>query len=218
MKKNEELQIISNIEKEYRGAWRIAMISLIGFILLGLAVIFGYTKLNQSLLENKMVVVADRLGNQYLPDRKSQLIGHLDNFHSLFFRIDEFNYKKSIEKSFHYIDNQVGRRLRDHYTANEWYKNLQQYNLSIGLETDSIVFETFDPLHDVYHMVYYGRQYIRSQDEVLVRSLITKSVLKSVENTIDNPFGALITRFSIVENRDLERRNLQGDILKSLNE
>jgi hypothetical protein len=218
MKKEQELQLISNIEKEYRGAWRIAMISLIGFVLLGLAGIWGYTQLSQSLIQNKMVVVADRLGNEYLPDRKAQLIGHLTNFHSLFFRIDEFNFKKSIEKSFHYIDNQVGRRLRDHYTANEWYKNIQQYNLSIGIEADSIVFASFDSRKDVYHMIYYGKQYIRSKNEILVRNLITKSVLKSVENTIDNPFGAMITDFSIIDNRDIERRDLQGSVLKSLNE
>jgi hypothetical protein len=211
-----ELRLISAIDKEYKGAWRIAILSLVGFVVFAIFSIYMFAQQTNNVIKNKLVVVASDLGNEYLIDKKAQLVGHLENFHILFFRIDEFNYKNSIEKSFNYIDNEVGRKLRDNYTANDWYKNIQLYNLSIGVEADSIVFHSINAKDNQYNMIFYGKQFIRSKNEIVVRKLITKSSLKSVQNTILNPFGAMITDFLVVDNSDIERRNIKGEVLKSL--
>ncbi len=218
MKKNKELTTISNIDNEYKRALRIAQFSVIGFFIICILALWFYKNLMDNVVKNKMVVVADRLGNEYLIDKKAQLIGHLENFHILFFRIDEFNYKASVNKSFNYIDNEIGRKLRDHYTANDWYKSIQQYNLSIGLDTDSIIFNQYDEKNNDHIMTFYGKQHIRSKDEITVRNLTTKARLKQVQNTIANPFGAMIVDFKILDNSDIEKRNIKGEVLKSLTE
>jgi hypothetical protein len=218
MKNQKEIKIISDIEEEFRKSNRLALYSLIAFAIVICVGIFFYTQLVKNVVKNRMVFVATPLGNEYLSDRNSQIIAHLENFHKLFFQIDEFNFKRSIEKSYYLIDRDLGKKLKDNYAANDWYKNIQSLNLSIGIETDSIIINGMDNTNNKYYLTFYGKQLIRSKSEIVVRNLITKSEIKNVSNDINNPFGCQIEEFQIVSNSDIERRNIKGEVLKSLTE
>jgi hypothetical protein len=218
MKNQKEIKIISDIENEFKKSNRIALYSLIVVGIVVCVSIFFYTNLVKNVVKNKMVFVATPLGNEYLSDRNSQIIAHLENFHKLFFQIDEFNFKRSIEKSYYLIDRDLGKKLKDNYAANDWYKNIQSLNLSIGIETDSIIINGIDNTNNKYYLTFYGKQLIRSKSEIVVRNLITKSEIKNVSNDINNPFGCQIEEFQIVNNSDIERRNIKGELIKSLTE
>lgn len=131
---------------------------------------------------------------------------HIRTFHHLFFSLspDDKAIEAGIKRAL-YLADATAKVQYDDLKENGYYSGIISGNISQELITDSVVvvLEQYP-----YYWRYYGRQRIVRTTAVVMRSLTTEGMLRSVARSDNNPHGFLIEKWRTLENKDIsiERR------------
>lgn len=126
---------------------------------------------------------------------------HIATFHKYFFSLDpdekviETNLKKAL-----YLADASAKSQYDDLKEQGYYTGIITGNITQEVDADSIA---VDVTNYPYYFKYYGKQRITRTTAIVVRSLITEGVLRSVGRSDNDPHGFLIERWVVLENKDI---------------
>jgi hypothetical protein len=209
-----ELQSLSNLNHGFKQANRIAMLSIFGLIAVSLVCIFLIFKLNQDVVKNKLVVVANEYGTYQIANKEAQMKAHIKNFHKLFYNIDQFNWSNNVKSSLYLIDNKNGKDLYDAYKSNGFFKRIRENNMSVGVDIDSIYLNLIDSENKTYEAVFHGKQIKRAGDYIQKMRLVTQMKIYPVANSDNNPFGYMIYDYQIINNTEIITKDIKSIDMK----
>ena len=127
--------------------------------------------------------------------RKPEILNHVRMFHTAFWEIDEFNYKRNIDKAL-YLAGTSGKQLYKTLDANGHFAKISTENLKQKLIIDSIqVNDQVKP----YQGIFYGKLRVLRTDQKTesINELRAKFVLHNVSRTDKNPHGLLIENYHL---------------------
>ncbi|MBQ4820584.1 hypothetical protein [Aquimarina sp. MMG016] len=130
--------------------------------------------------------------------RKPEIMNHIKMFHTSFWEVDQFNYKRKVDQAL-YLAGRSGKQLYKTLEANGHFAKLSTENLRQKIVIDSIkVNDKSSP----YQGRFYGKLRVLRTDQKTesVNEIRAKFVLYNVSRTNKNPHGLLI------ENYDLDSR------------
>ena len=183
----------------------ITIISLVVTVLSVFASLAYSFYLNETLIKEKVYLLDGANGEIYtakiikeeLTYREPEIYNHLMTFHKYFFDLDQYNYKKNIEKALDLIDNS-GKNYYQTLVNEGWYNTLKLNNLVQKIEIDSInINSTIYPYTASVHgktVVYrYGEEKEKKEKKIQIRC-----ALYDVARTRQNPHGLVITNYNIL--------------------
>ncbi|WP_378188144.1 VirB8/TrbF family protein [Aquimarina sp. W85] len=127
--------------------------------------------------------------------RKPEIINHVKMFHKAFWEIDQFNYKRKIDKAL-YLSGRSGKQLFKTLEANGHFAKISTQNLTQKIEIDSIkVNDQVTP----YQAKFYGKLKVLRTDQKSesINDIRAKFVLYNVARTNKNPHGLLIENYHL---------------------
>ncbi|GAA0716315.1 conjugative transposon protein TraK [Aquimarina litoralis] len=125
--------------------------------------------------------------------RKPEIINHIKMFHESFWEIDQFNYKRRIDRAL-YLSGRSGKQLFKTLQANGHLAKLVTENLTQKIDIDSIkVNDKVTP----YKAKFYGKLRVSRTDQKVesVNEFRANFVLHNVARTNENPHGLLIENY-----------------------
>jgi conjugative transposon TraK protein len=130
---------------------------------------------------------------------------HVRTFHECFFTLDpdEKVIEANIGKALYLADGSA-KRAYDNLRESGYFSGLIAANVSQEITVDSVRLDT-----DRYPYPFrcHARQRLTRASSVVVRSLVTEGLLRSVSRSDNNPHGFLIERWTTIENRDLSAKS-----------
>ncbi|PIB39067.1 VirB8/TrbF family protein [Maribacter sp. 4G9] len=117
--------------------------------------------------------------------------GHISHFISLFYTVNQFNYKEQIEKSFWLIDDS-GKRLYEDYTKRGHYNNLIQSSSDQYVKEINIV--TNDE-NNFKAAILVAINKPNQKDARLYKIIVEGSFEKTAADYPKNPYGYMIYNF-----------------------
>ncbi len=129
--------------------------------------------------------------------REPEIRSHLKKFHNYFFNLDQFNYKKNIEKSLDLID-ESGKNYYLTLLNQGWYNSLKLNNLAQRIRIDSINMNT--ETYPYWGFVYGKTEVYRygEEEKKKEKTIQIQCRLYDVARTLDNPHGLLISNYDIL--------------------
>ncbi|MEE1964587.1 hypothetical protein V1387_18005 [Allomuricauda taeanensis] len=127
--------------------------------------------------------------------RKPEIIHHIKMFHSNFWEIDQFNYKRQIDKAL-YLTGNSGKELFQTLEANGHFAKIATENLTQQIEVDSI---KIDDNSYPYKAQFDGKLRVLRTDQKVesINGFRAKFVLYNVSRTNENPHGLLIENYHL---------------------
>lgn len=194
--------MIKNIESKIRLAFTVSLLSIIAAVLIAIAS-FSYAYKQVSHERDKIYVLSNGLPmpatRQYNNNRVAEYKGLIDLYHNLFFNItpDDKQIEYQMKKAMYLVDNSG---LKEYNSLKEqgFFTSVISSNAYINLQRDSIVIDA-----ETKQFTFYGKEIITRLSSSLVRALVTKGAIKDIARSDDNPFGAFITNWQTVSNKDL---------------
>ncbi|WP_405208503.1 hypothetical protein [Aquimarina sp. LLG6339-5] len=125
--------------------------------------------------------------------RKPEIINHIKMFHKSFWEIDQFNYKRRIDRAL-YLSGRSGKQLFKTLQANGHLAKLVTENLTQKMDIDSIkINDKVTP----YKATFYGKLRVSRTDQKIetVNEFKANFVLHNVARTNKNPHGLLIENY-----------------------
>jgi conjugative transposon TraK protein len=176
--------------------------SIIAAVIISIASFsYAYKQVNHErdkiyVLGNGMPMPATKLYNN---DRIAEYKGLIDLYHNLFFNItpDDKQIEYQMKKAMYLVDNSG---LKEYNSLKEqgFFTSVISSNAYINLQRDSIV---IDPATKQF--TFYGKEIITRLSSSLVRALVTTGTVKDIARSDDNPFGAFITNWQTISNKDI---------------
>lgn len=125
--------------------------------------------------------------------RKPEIRNHIKMFHKSFWEIDQFNYKRRIDRAL-YLSGRSGKQLYKTLQANGHLAKLVTENLTQKMDIDSI---HIDDKAIPYKAMLYGKLRVSRTDQKVetVNKFKAKFVLHNVARTNKNPHGLLIENY-----------------------
>lgn len=203
--------IIKNIESKIRLATLVSLGSLVASVLIAIVVsFFAYRQVSSArrsiyILDNHVPMLAKQTDVQL--NRPAEYRADVDLFHSLFFSLtpDDRFIEYQMKKAMYLVDESGARQYND-LKEKGYFSSVLSSSSVLTLQTDSIFLDM--PRR---YFRFYGKQRIDRRSATVVRSLITEGTLRDMPRSENNPHGVLITRWKILENKDLE--NVQKNSL-----
>lgn len=190
----DKIKVLENIDVSVKSSKTIALICVFGFIILSVLIFSLYTNALTKSIDR--VYVVTELGTQRVTDERSMVRGHVGNFYKLFFAIDQYNYKRNVNKALNLIG-ESGKKLLADYKNAGWFQSLVNNNIIIDVQVDSVLISnTKSP----YIVNAFGLMYIRSGNATVVKKLNSRMTVDKVANSDNNPYGLLINDFILTDN------------------
>jgi conjugative transposon TraK protein len=127
--------------------------------------------------------------------RKPEILNHINMYHSYFWDIDQFNYKRRIDNAL-YLAGNSGKELFQTLEASGHFAKIVTENLTQKIEVDSIKIEeeTYP-----YKAEIYGKLHVFRTDQKAesTNKLRAKFILYNVSRTDKNPHGLLIENYHL---------------------
>lgn len=125
--------------------------------------------------------------------RKPEIINHIKMFHESFWEVDQFNYKRRIDRAL-YLSGRSGKQLFKTLQANGHLAKLVTENLTQKIDIDSIkVNDKVTP----YKAQFYGKLRVSRTDQKVesINEFRASFILHNVARTNKNPHGLLIENY-----------------------
>jgi len=141
----------------------------------------------------------------FASSRKDNLVveatDHISTFHQSFFTLDpdEKVIQQNITKAL-YLADESAKKQYDNLKENGYYSDIIAGNISQRVIVDSII---VDNSRIPAYFKFFGKEKIVRTTSTVMRTLISEGYLRDVERSMHNSHGFLITRWNILENRDL---------------
>lgn len=198
------MPVLKNIENKIRLVTVVLIVVVAGCVVISLGSVITARMLVSD--AQKRVYVID--GNVPIPVTQKEddvTLGIeakslVEMFHTFFFTLspDEKYIEYTMKKALYLSDNS-GQVQYNLLKERGFYQNVVSTNTLCTLYTDSIKFNK-----DSMQFVFYGRQRMERASMVVYRSLVTSGYVKKLPGRSDNnPYGMIITRWRIIDNRDL---------------
>ncbi|MCX2681929.1 hypothetical protein OOZ15_18400 [Galbibacter sp. EGI 63066] len=183
---------------------KMAMFSII-LSLVSVLASLSYGVYLQKKLSKSQVYILDRNTMAYtakvvkdeLTYREPEIINHMKLFQKYFFNLDQFNYKKHLEKALNLIDDS-GKNYYLTLKSDGWYQNLKMNNLIQKFELDSI---KVDVKEYPYSASIYGKTIVYKYGDEKGgdrKRIGINCKLYDVSRTVDNPHGLMISKYHIL--------------------
>ena len=198
------MPVLKNIENKIRLVTVAVIVFVAGCVVISLGSMIT-AKMMVSDAEKRVYVIDDNV-----PIRVTQKedVATLDieakslveMFHTFFFTLspDEKYIDYTMKKAL-YLSHNSGQVQYNLLKERGFYQNVISTNTLCTLYTDSIKFST-----DSMKFVFYGRQRLERASMVVYRSLVTSGYVKKLPGRSENnPYGMMIVRWRIIDNRDL---------------
>lgn len=202
--------MIKNIESKIR----LALVSAVAGPIAGIIIAIGgqvlaYKQLNKErdkiyILQNNIPTTAI---HSFANNRMAEYKGLVDVYHTLFFTLppDDPQINYQMKKASYLVDNS-GVREYNNLKEKGFFSNILSNSAFINIQVDSI---NIDPTTKDF--TFYGTEIISRLSSTLTRNLITKGTIKDIVRSDNNPFGAIITNWRTVANKDIStsKKNMQ---------
>ena len=119
---------------------------------------------------------------------------HVEKAYTLWYEIDEGNYKENVDKAL-YLFGDCGNEMFKDYTEQGMYRKLQSKNMKLFVEVDSI---KFDKSGIPVFGAIYGKQHITRPGGELIRHLDCTFNLIDYSRSHENPHGVKIENWEII--------------------
>jgi conjugative transposon TraK protein len=197
---------LSNIDKAFQHVKRLSIIvTLASLATCCFAVAKSYRMVRKA--EARIYLIAGgKALEAFAADRKENIPvearDHVKMFHHYFFSLDpdEKVIQAHLTAALYLADGSARSKYED-LKEKRFYAGIISGNISQEVAMDSMVFN-MDQYP--YRFRYYGTEKIIRPTVVVIRSLITEGVLRSVARSDHNPHGFLIEGWRVLENRDLK--------------
>lgn len=198
--------LIKNIQKQVKLVlWTMIVVVIGSFAFSGVVMIYAYGQIDKQqssvyVLDNGVPLLARSLHEKVT--RKIEYKSHINSFHRLFYTLvpDEKFIQKNIETSMYLID-ETGISEYTSMKETGYYRKLISQSITATLMVDSIVINddnTFD---------FYGKQRIERKSSITKRNFHSKGSIQDIQRSDQNPHGALITNWRVIDNKTLESKD-----------
>lgn len=170
---------------------------------------------NLQFLEKKShtVILVDQENNTLLAteaavtrsQRVAQLQNHVEDFYSLFFEFDAETFNDRIEAALRLIGEDGPGLYQKYYVASTFERNIKENNWVLYVDVKSVEI-------DMSHYPYSGKaiatQTLETSTYRKTRNLNATFKIRNAEVSYNNPVGALIEDFELVNNEIIETESL----------
>lgn len=163
-------------------------------------------------MQDKIYVLANgKALEAFASDRKDNLMvearDHVKTFHQLFFNLDPDDkvIKENIGKALYLADNSAKREY-DNLQEKSYYANIISGNVSQHIRVDSVLVNLNE--HPYLFRCIAKIEIVRATS-IVQRSLISEGFLRNVNRSDNNSHGFLIENWKIVENKDVNIKQVQ---------
>jgi hypothetical protein len=127
--------------------------------------------------------------------RRPEIMNHIKMFHSHFWEIDQFNYKRRIDRALN-LSGDSGKDLFQSLEASGHFAKIVTENLTQEIEVDSI---TVADQSYPYHAQFFGKLRVLRTDQRIesVNTIRAQFILYNVSRTDMNPHGLLIDNYHL---------------------
>ncbi|PRY02759.1 conjugative transposon TraK protein [Pontibacter ummariensis] len=196
---------LQNIDSAFRHIRTFSLLFLVACTAVSsLAIYHSFRQMK--LAQERIYILADGKALEAFSSGRNENIpvearDHVRSFHEHFFTLDpdEKVIEANIGKALYLADGSA-RQAYDNLREKGYFTGLISANMSQEIIVDSV---TVDTGSYPYPFRCYARQRLIRATSVLMRSLITEGLLRSVSRSDNNPHGFLIERWTTIENQDL---------------
>lgn len=135
-------------------------------------------------------------------NRPVEIRAHVRLFHELFFSLspDKLAIEDNIKRSLYMADKSAYLYYKD-LSEQQYYNRIINANINQKIKIDSVVLN----LNSYpYQATTYARQLLFRETSITIRDLITNCLVTQTTRSDNNPFGLLIEKFTITDNKDLK--------------
>ena len=185
---------------------KVITISSLLLALISVCSAIGYSYFLNKSLKKDQVYVIDSKGaafvasiiNDELDFRKPEIHDHLVKFHSLFFNINQNNFKTNTEKALNLIGEE-GKHYFITLDKSGWYKSIKLNNLQQKIKIESIDINDQVYPYEAIVIAYTTVERIGSNKNISRKKYKASFTLINVERTMENPHGLMIEQYEIIE-------------------
>lgn len=143
------------------------------------------------------------LSQDIAQNRPVEIRAHVRLFHELFFSLapDKLAIEDNIKRSLYMADKSVYLYYTN-LSEQQYYNRIISANINQKIRLDSIV---LDINYYPYKATTYARQFLFRETSITIRNLITSCLVTESTRSDNNPFGLMIEKFSIIDNKDLQK-------------
>lgn len=202
-----EFKSLRNIEASFK---QIRFFTLVFIILCtGLTGYSVYSAYAFAEVQRQKIYVLDNgkslilaLSQDVAQNRPVEIRAHVRLFHELFFSLapDKLAIEDNIKRSLYLSDKSVYLYYTN-LSEQQYYNRIISANINQKIRLDSIV---FDINSYPYKVTTYARQLLFRETSITIRNLITSCLVTESIRSDNNPFGLMIEKFSIIDNKDLQ--------------
>ncbi len=202
---------LQNIDTAFRHIKLFTIVLIVVFSLICCFTIYKSFSLVSNMQDKVYVLANGKAIEAFASNRKDNIPvearDHIKTFHQLFFELDPDDevIKENIGKALYLGDISVKREY-DNLKEKSYYSNIISSNVSQVIRIDSVLLD-FD--HQVIRFRCIARLEIIRATSIVQRSLVTEGYLRNVNRSDNNSHGFLIQDWRIVENKDVDVKQLQ---------
>lgn len=204
------LDKLQNLENNFKAMRNITLVSIVASLIVCVfSLIYAFNTFKN--VEDRLYVLNENQIMEAQISTRSQnleaeIIGHVSSFHKTFFDWDpdKKQIEATVEKSLFMADE----------SAMKLYKSMKDNGFVTLVVGSNVVQRTIvDSVkvggnRDRPIFQFFGRQRLIKNKSSLMKNLITQGDIQLVKRTSNNPHGMIIRNLSIIENKEISRRNL----------
>jgi conjugative transposon TraK protein len=202
-----EFKSLNNIDSSFKSIRMFCIIYTV--VCTGLTAYCSYSAYDFAEKQREKIYVLDEgkslmlaLSQDISLNRPAELKEHIKRFHELFFTYapDKEAIENNVKKALFLADKTAFDYYQD-LTEKGFYNRVIASNINQVIRIDSIAcrFDSYP-----YEVITYAKQRIIRPSNITERSLVTKCEIINTLRSDNNPQGAMIERFEVVENKNLQ--------------
>jgi conjugative transposon TraK protein len=195
-----------NIETSFRYMRWISFAAILGSFISGVVFFVMAARLMAAAQSKVYILSGGKAFEAYADDGAANLPvlarRQVVSFHLDFFSLepDERHNEIGLRRALYLADGSA-KRVYDDLKENGYFSAVVSGNISQWIVVDSVRLQMAD---DQYHFRCYATETITRPTSRVTRDLVTEGNLRRVHRSDNNPYGFLIERWTILENKDIK--------------